>query len=245
LLAFRRGDHDAGIYQSVFKLILLMLVLPDVLTNALTPTLSRLNVESIARWKRVGCLMNKILAFIGIPISMILFVYAKQIVDLLYGLERYHEAVPVLQILSLMLFVRFTFETYSLVLTTSGRQRIRMYVVILVTALNFILNYILIPMYGAIGAAVVSLICNTIVGLVYCLVSASLFVEWHVNSKSSMVYLASAATGLVFWTFRGMSMFVGIPLLLFIFWLIAYYYFFSYDEKKLIFSAEFGFSILK
>ena len=241
LLGFWKGDHDVGIYQSVFKLILLPLVLPDVLTNALMPALARFNVENPARWERVGFLMTKLLSFIVIPISLICFVYATQIVDLLYGLQNYREAVPVLQILSLTLFIRFTFEAYALLLTTSGRQHVRMIVVICVTVLNVLLNSFLIPRYGALGAAMVSLICNACVGLAYGLVSARLFVHWSLNSRMIVVYLLTAGSATLLWSFRTVTMAIGIPLLLLLFCLIAYVYFFTKDEKAVMFSLDFGF----
>jgi O-antigen/teichoic acid export membrane protein len=245
LLASWKGDYDAGIYQSVFKLILLPLVLPDIMANVLTPTLSRLNIDNPQQWKKIGHLTNKILLFIGIPISMVLFVYSEQIIELLYGLDQYRDAVIVLRILSVMLCIRFTFETYSLILTTSGRQHVRMWVVIAATGMNLLLNYFFIPKYGAYGSALVSLICNSFVGIAYGLASILLFVEWDFNYKTMGLCMVSVFIGVVVWNYRAINMFFGIPVLLALFSLIAYYYYFSKEEKAVLLSSEFGFTLVK
>jgi O-antigen/teichoic acid export membrane protein len=245
LLALWKGDYDVGIYQSVFKLILIPLVIPDIFINTLLPVLSRLNVENIERWKRVGSVMNKILFIVIIPITIIFFVYAPQIIGLIYGAKKYAAAVPILRVFALTLFVRFNLEAYALMLTTSERQHIRMKVVIVATALNLVLNYFMIRSHGAYGAAVVSLITNSFVGLMYYLTTLPLFKEWMFNFKIISVLLFSAGFGYLCWLSAGVTVFLSAPVIAGVFILIAYYYFFSKEEKKLIIPAELNLTLIK
>ena len=244
LLSLWKGDREAGVYQAVFKLIMLPLVVPDIFINTLMPVLSRLNVENQTQWKRVGYLMNKILTAIVLPVSIILFVYSEQIIKIIYGLNNYSDAVPILKIFAVTLFVRFSLEAYALLLTTSNRQAIRLYTVIAATILNFSINYYLIPIYGAYGAAIVSLITNAFVGVVYYSVNLRLVYEYLFNLKTLVMILSSAVIALIFWFNKSLSVFAGGPVILLLFLFLAMFYLFTKDEKKLIFSNEFRFSLI-
>ncbi|HED37794.1 MAG TPA: flippase, partial [Ignavibacteria bacterium] len=234
LLAFWKGDYEVGIYQSVFKLILIPLVIPDIFINTLLPVLSRLNVENKAQWKKIGGIMNKLLFIIIIPISIILFIYADQIINIVYGVKEYSSAIPILRIFALTLFVRFNLEAFALMLTTSNRQHVRMKVVITATFLNLILNYFMINSYGAYGAAIVSLLTNTFVGVMYYLSTLPLFFEWVINTRTIVVLVLSCALAYSFWLLRSYSIFIFTPIILLLFAIITFKYFLTEKEKNLI-----------
>lgn len=239
LLAMWRGDYEVGIYQSVFKLILIPLVIPEIFVNTLLPVLSRLNVENLQSWRKVGNLMNKILFIVILPISITLFVFADKIINIIYGSHNYVDAIPVLRIFALTLFVRFNLETYALMITTSDRQKTRLYVVIFATLLNLLLNYFIIPLYGAFGAAIVSLITNALVGAIYILTTLPLFYDWIINVKMIFTLIISIALTFVLWFLNSIILLLFSPILIGIFFVIAYLFVFSKEEKKLIFSNEF------
>lgn len=244
LLSLWKGDREVGVYQSVFKLIMLPLVVPDIFINTLMPVLSRFNVENQAQWKRIGYLMNKILTAIVIPVSIILFVYSEQIIKIIYGLNNYSNAVPILKIFAVTLFVRFSLEAYALLLTTSDRQAIRLYTVVAATILNFSINYYLIPIYGAFGAAIVSLITNVFVGIVYYSVNLKLVYEYLFNLKTFVMVLSSIVIALIFWFNKSMNVFVSGPIILMLFLFLTLFFYFTKEEKKIIFSNEFRFSLI-
>jgi O-antigen/teichoic acid export membrane protein len=245
LLAFLKGSYEVGIYQSVFKVTLIFLALPEIFVNALLPVLSRLNVENRFQWSKVGKLMNKILFIVIIPISITLFVFAENIINLIYGFQNYVEAVPVLRVFAIIIFVRYNLETFALMLTTSNRQYIRMYVVIIASILNIILNYLVIPHYGVYGAAIVSLITNTFVGLIYIFANHSLFKEWMLNIKIISVIILALISTLLLWVSKNAIVFYSSPIFIVMFFVFAYFYFFSKEEKSLIFSDKLNFINLK
>ena len=239
LLSLWKGDKTVGVYQAAFMLIMLPLVIPDILINTLMPLLSRLNVENKLQWKKVGYLMNKILIGIAIPISMILFVYAEQIVRIIYGTKNYSETIPILRIFAITLLVRFSLESYALMLTTSERQKVRLFTVIGATMLNFIINYFFIPIYGAYGAAIVSLITNIFVGIIYFSTNHGLAYEYIFNVKTISFIFISLIIAYLFWLIKNFNIFISIPIVGLIFILIIYYLLFSKDERELIFSRNF------
>lgn len=237
LIALLKGDYYVGIYQSVFKLIMLPLVLPEIFINVLLPLLSRLSIENYEQWKKVGRLMSKILFIVIIPISLILYIYSEQIISIIYGSGNYIEAIDVLKVFAVIIFVRFCLEPFALMLTTSDRQIIRMYVVIGATILNLILNIIIIPHYGVFGAAVVSLICNLFVGLSYIVANKYLLKEWLINKQSIIVLSLAFFVFYIFYQYQVLNLWLGSVSILIIFILIANY-FFSKEEKVLLLSYK-------
>lgn len=191
LLAKIIGEYAVGIYQSVIKLIMLPLVIPDIFNNSLLPTLSRLYNNSETDWLKLGGLMGKILIIIIIPVTLFSFFYASEIINLIYGSKKFSDAVFVLQIFGFILFIRFLLEPFALMLTTSNRQRIRLYTVILATLLNVSLNIYFIPRFGVNGAAIVSLVVNSFVGFVYFWLLRRDFTFWLFDFKNLVLIVFS------------------------------------------------------
>lgn len=241
LLAIIKNEYSVGIYQSVIKLIMLPLIIPDILINTLTPLLSRLNVENKTNWENVGRLMNKLLVFVGAPISITLFVFAEQIISFVYGLSSYSEAVPVLRIFALTIFIRFSLEAFALMLTTSNRQIIRMKVVIIATFLNLLLNFYFIPRFGAYGAALVSLVTNIFVGFAYYIKTFPFVFNWLKEANILIFYIFSAVIFIIAWNLNTISIFIAFPILVILFLGIGYINVFNNAEREIIFSFKFGF----
>jgi O-antigen/teichoic acid export membrane protein len=239
LLAIWKGDYEVGIYQSAFKLILIPLLIPEILINVLTPVLSRLNVENKKQWGYVGNAMSKFLYITIIPISIILFVYSDQIIHIIYGSKNYVNAIPILRIFALVIFIRFNFETFALMLTTSNKQNVRMYIVIVAALLNFVLNYFAIPHYGAVGAAVVALITNFFVATLYWITTVPFFYQWFFNPKIGVVFAVTLVGIIILWQFKYFTVFVMAPLILFGFIIIGYYYFLNIDERRILIPDRF------
>lgn len=245
LLSILKGDREAGIYQAVFKLIMLPLVVPDILSNALIPLLSRLHGENNNQWVRIGSIMNKILISIILPISIILFFYSEQIIFLIYGSKDYVSAVPILKIFAITLFIRFATEVHAIMLTTSERQKIRLFVVMVATILNIALNYLIIPHYGAYGAAYVSLLTNSFVGLCYYYSNRYVLRGYVINRQ--MLYLFLITISVIYITYLGkeINIFISAVLVFAIWFVCMYYFFYSKKERKVIFSNELGFNLFK
>jgi O-antigen/teichoic acid export membrane protein len=209
------------------------------------PLLARLNIENKDQWRKAGFIMNKILLAVVLPVSICLFVYAEQLISFIYGSKNYIDAVPILRIFALVLFVRFSMEAFALLLTTSYRQNIRLFTVIAATIINITLNIFMIPGYGAFGAAIVSLITNIFVGIVYYAVNVDLISSYFFNVRIALFLLLSLIISYLFWLIRDLTVFFGAPVLGLLFVLISYFLFFTSDEKKLILSEKFAIPFFK
>jgi len=238
LLSLWKNDTEVGIYQAAFKLIMLPLIIPDIMGNTLLPTLSRLNSDNKEQWLKISKFINKLLVGIVIPISIIMFVDAKQIVEFIYGLGKFSDSAYILQIFSLTLFIRFAFEAHALMLTTSGKQNIRLVTVIIATILNFAMNYFLIPLYGAFGASLVSLFTNIFVGVVYFIMNYKLYQETNYNLRIIFYLVFSLLIAYLFWLNSDISILISLPVVILLFSFIIYFFYLNKEEKKIIFESS-------
>jgi len=239
LISLWKGDHDVGIYQSALRLINVVFVIPEVMTSALMPVLSRFHEENKDRWDSIGKLMNKTLIFFGLPISLIFFVYAEQIIHIVYGTKAFSEAVPILRIFGLIILIRFSVETYALMLTTSRRQKTRLTVVFLATIFNFLLNLYAIPHYGISGAVWVSLTTNLFVGIGYVTATRKIFFKWIFDFRGIIPLMVTMILGFVLWNIRMFPIWYVCPFVLLGYMLIYYFMGFPKEERRLIFTKEF------
>jgi O-antigen/teichoic acid export membrane protein len=238
LLSFWRNDVEVGIYQAVFKLIALPLVIPDVLISALLPVLSRLHVENRDYWQKIGYLMNKTLILVSLPISLILFVFAEPIIKTVYGKSDFYAAIPVLKIFAIIVFIRFFVETYALLLTTSDNQKKRMIVVISGTLLNLIINYYLIRSDGIMGAAITSLITNLLVGFGYIFFCFRLLTVNFINLRVLVPIVISFLLALLFSNYSFISFWIEAPLLFILMSVSLYLFAFSNEERNLLVAEQ-------
>ena len=238
LLSLWKNDNEVGIYQAVFKLIMLPLVIPDIITNTLLPTLSRLNHENREQWIKIGKFINKLLIGIVIPIAIIMFVYSEQIIELIYGSKNYLSSMNILRIFSLILFIRFSFEAHALMLTTSDKQHLRLFTVLAATLINLGMNYFFIPIYGALGAALVSLVTNVFVSIIYFVINVKLFADNKINRRTILYLLISLLVALVLWQYNKLNILLSAIILSLIFLLYMYYFYFTDEEKKLLLSPN-------
>lgn len=182
LLLYIKGDEIAGIYQSAFRIMALFLVLPEIIIWAILPLLTRFLEVDEEKFFLLLKMMARILFTLAIPICMGLLVFPKLILILIYSRDEFLQAAPLLQIMALIILIRFIDEVYALILTVSNKQKIRAKIASIATVINLTLNLLLIPNYGIIAAVYASLITNLVVALIY-------FIKTFAYVKSSLFEL--------------------------------------------------------
>ena len=109
--------------------------------------------------------LTKWICFLTLPLAMVLFFYSNEVISRSFGVEYIQAAIP-LQILAVAYFVNNFMGPNGSTLTAYGKTKFLMYTTSLAAGLNIIMNIILIPIYGIIGAAIatgVSLILINII----------------------------------------------------------------------------------
>lgn len=207
LLSAWLGDYAAGVYQAVFKLVFLGLIGGDVLLTSLLPVLTRLNANDQTKWGQLGWILHKTMLYFSLPVSLLMVAFSREIIQVVYG-ERYLLEAPILlQLLGVVVLLRYVSDASGTMLTSSERQSARLKVVASAVPINLFLNFYTIPRFGVEGAAIASLATAAYVAFGYVFFAWKHVGSWFMDVRSYAPLLVAVILGPVL---RGF----GIPLVL-------------------------------
>jgi len=161
MLSLMRGDVEVGIYSAAYNLTLAILFIPGMYIFAIYPILS----TKFDKSKKTAVLLYersfKYLFILGVPVSMGFFILSRQIILFIYG-PNYFQSVLALQVLSGFIFIKFISYLTGIILSSINKQKLRMYSQGTAAITNLILNLILIPKLGFIGAGLSTLVSEAV-----------------------------------------------------------------------------------
>jgi O-antigen/teichoic acid export membrane protein len=147
------GKSETGLYFAAFKLIESLALLLASVRGALFPILSRTYSKNEDQFKRLWAESARYLLLIGLPFSAGTAILAPQLIDALYG-QLYETAGPVLQIMAVPFFLLVFNEFITYLLLSANKTRCVLRIVIVAATFNMVCNFLVIPRWGMIGAAV-------------------------------------------------------------------------------------------
>ena len=157
---------EVGVYSVAANIVIMLIFIPQMYGNSIYPVLSRFYVSSKKSLKFAYEKSLKYMIIIGLPIALGIYILAEKIILFLYG-EEYLESAIVLSILCGYLFLKFLNPMTGYALMAINRQGSRLFSQGLSALLNIILNLILIPVYGLVGAAIATLITEIAFFIIY------------------------------------------------------------------------------
>lgn len=159
ILAAIASPSAVGLFSAPYKIVQALSILPETLTIALFPHLSRLAQCSYRGLFDVYEKNLKFMCLLSVPIVMILSVLSQDIILLIYG-DRFANAHLALLVLSFSLI--FLFQTSQFVYLFSALGKQRMFTVCSLGGLvvNIVLDLLLIPRFDFIGASMGTLVAE-------------------------------------------------------------------------------------
>lgn len=157
MIGLMRSNEEVGWYNVATKLIEAASIVPVIITNSLFPSLSVLHHESREAFNSMFNRGVKYALLVSIPIAIIGNIIAHKLIIFTFGAE-YANSVIVFKILLLSVIFSFIVLLGGTALGSINKQKIAVWYSAIVLALNIILNLILIPRMGHIGAGIASLI---------------------------------------------------------------------------------------
>ena len=164
MLSFMVPESVVGWYGASYKFFDALMFIPSIFTIAVFPVLSRLWGEGN---KSLGRPLQKSLDLIllaGAPVSILAFVFSRQIIILFYGLEGYANSILLLRIFSVGLLLVYIDMMLGMVLLAADKQREITRNSFVAIFVNIGLNYLFIPYTqthygnGGIGAGIATLV---------------------------------------------------------------------------------------
>jgi O-antigen/teichoic acid export membrane protein len=161
------GDPEAsvGLYQAAVRLFLVPMLLPQIVLKVFLPQLSRMHGKQGAGLVRDLGKVNHILMTLGLLIGLVTLVRGEDIIRLFYG-EKLAGAGPLLQMFGVTLMMRFGMA-YNLYFTIRNRIWFRVVSALLALAALVLLDFLLIPAYGPMGAAYASIGAHVVYWILY------------------------------------------------------------------------------
>ena len=165
LLSKMAGDAAVGWYSIPYKITFAFQFIPLALTAALYPRLSEYFVDDKKRLTDTFVQSITYLLVVAVPIAFGISVLARPIILTLYKEEFLPSVVPLMILIMSLLFSFISFPIGAM-LNACNRQKTQTAIVGITLAVNIILNLILIPRYGATGAAIAAGVGNMLLALV-------------------------------------------------------------------------------
>lgn len=152
VLSLTASNVEVGIYSAAYKLVLMLIFLPSLMTSALYPVLYQLGETDKDGHRHTTEKVFKLLSGIGIPGSILIFVLAGPLTTWLYA-GKFDESIPILMIVSWFFALECMSFSLGDVLTTTNHQWQRTIVQGAALVLMFTLIMVLNPLFGISGTA--------------------------------------------------------------------------------------------
>jgi len=146
-------DIEVGIYSVAKQIIIKIPHISLALAMGTMPIFAKLNDSNLKELRNLFYKLLKINLYILLPLVLFILVFSKFLINLFYGVE-YSAAVLPLQILTIYMLCSSISISLNQFLNYRGVATKRAINMAIMIILNIILNLLLIPQYGALGAAI-------------------------------------------------------------------------------------------
>ena len=152
MLGFMRSDAEIGYYNASYKIILPLIMIGAVYFDAIFPVISNYYKNSLDSLKKLQSYTAKLIVTIAFPLAIGGTILGRPIMNLLYG-PKYNEGIIAFQILIWVAALIYLNMIYARGMWACNKQHAYLRIVIAQAVVNILLNFILIPKFGIIGAA--------------------------------------------------------------------------------------------
>lgn len=197
MLNVMKGSYDNGIYSAAVKVYNIFKNVVAAIIIVTVPRLSALsNKDNKEESMKLMKTIFNVVLFLVLPLCLLCGLLSKEIILFLAG-KKYIKAVGALAILSISLCFSSlaSFMTTS-VLLPNGKEKAILKASIISAAVNFVLNFIMIPKFSYIGAAITTMIAELIMFIVS-YASAKDYIDLSTMKSGILKYIVSCL-GIVF-----------------------------------------------
>ncbi|WP_176251321.1 polysaccharide biosynthesis C-terminal domain-containing protein [Sulfitobacter sp. HGT1] len=162
ILGLFHNDEEVGIYRACFQLALLVIFGLQSITQVLQPHFARLYaLGEIDRLQRLVTLASRSVTALAVVPIVVLVLWPSSLLRTTFGIE-FESGGQVLIILALAQLVNASFGSVGMLLNMTGHERDTLKGLAVAAALNIILNFVAVPLYGGIGAAAATALSMTV-----------------------------------------------------------------------------------
>ena len=216
------GNTATGIYNASYKLINVITLLYTAYTAVIFPVMSKFfkNDEKLLEISYEKSI--KYLMLIMIPLAMSTMIYSTDIILLIYGPE-YIDSAPTLSILIWTVCLLFVASPGNILLQASHKEITVTKIYAIAAVFNIVLNFILIPKFSFIGAAITTVVSDILIVIIQKYVIHKI---GHKPNKKLYYDLIKIITGTgilgIALHYLNLNMFVAIPVGIIVYFATVY-----------------------
>ena len=174
MIGYFCGDGEVGIYNAATKSTRIVIMVIAATGTVLAPRLSNYVENDKENYKTLLVKSFNVYVGFAVPCAVGLYFLARPITLLLCGIK-YEASISVMKMLApIVLFVPLGAFFSDQIFTPMRKDKFSLIPVLITAVCNIILNLILIPKYGALGAAFASVIAEIIVVIIKLILSSGL-----------------------------------------------------------------------
>ena len=208
------GNIQAGIYAGAYRILDAMNMLPFLLASLLIPFFAR-KLKSKESFSEEMWTSVSLIWVISVPVVILTYYFHPQVIDLLYkqGDSEWFLSFQMLLFSFPLVALSYVFGGF---LTAAGRLKTISIFALITIVLNLVLNFILIPQYGAGGAAIATFFSQGLMAFAQLIVVMK---NWETNFDLAMLkkgFLYTLALGFIAYAFSFLALAWFLKIALFI-----------------------------
>lgn len=167
ILGYFGETSDVGIYGAVYPLASFMMVFQTSFNYLTLPVISSLHSDDrMQKMRRMFRVVTKWTVLSTLPIFLIFFLFPRQSISLTFG-SQYASGDVALSVLVIGFLTNIALGPAQATLSSIGNTRSIMYASVFATLMNLVLNFLLIPEYLYLGAAIATAISYAVLQGIY------------------------------------------------------------------------------
>ncbi|MBI5191625.1 MAG: flippase [Nitrospirae bacterium] len=166
MLGLLATTEDVGIYRAASQPTILLLLFQSAANAMYAPMVSEAHARgNSARMAGLFGTATRWVFYLALPAALVLISSADAVVSI-FGPEFVDKGAPVLVVLTAAQLVNVMTGGVAVTINMTGRQKLEFYNSLAMFAVNLVLNLLLVPRYGVIGAAAATGVSIALVNLV-------------------------------------------------------------------------------
>jgi len=204
--------EQAGLYTAAYTFVQMIILIRPPILQAAFPNMSLFFQNSLPKFQALTEDLLRIFMVALLPIPFLTIVLARPLMPLLLG-PGFADSAITLQVLIWLVLPSFIHATLSRALVAGKQERVNTWIAGLCMVANVLLNLALIPIWGATGSALASVLAMTFAAVYsYLIVAAKLF-PLHLREILGKPILCVAATSATAYVLRVLPFWLLAPLL--------------------------------
>ncbi|MDX1687109.1 MAG: flippase, partial [Candidatus Promineifilaceae bacterium] len=206
------GEEAVGWYNTAYKWINAINVIPSFFTFALFPVISRQIENDMDDARRTFRMSIKLMALIALPIAAVTTLLAHTLISILGGPEFLPHGAIALQIIIWSIPIGWINSVTNYVLIALGQERVQVRAFVIGVTFNIVANLIFLPLFSYRAAATITILSEIVLLVIF-----NLYLQQRMPNVRWLQLLwrpaaVTAAMGLVMWLGAQVHLAVGLLL---------------------------------